>query len=1271
MKNVKRIFVITFMLAFILSISSINAFAATVTQDNLEVTLVTDKEKYSENEQIKTTLTVKNNNDTAVTNVDLETALPDGYKLADKSENKKTVDSIAAGESVSLDVTLEKDNTKKESTPSEPSTDAKSSTNPVSGGNSGSSGTTTSGTTTSGSAIQTGQVFLVVGIILLLLLTSGVTFIFLYRKKHCSKQATKGLLSVILCCGIVCSTCFVSHTIVSAFESSKAEAIIRTCVKVSESNVEITGKISYNKIDRREDVFTVTFNSNGGSPLNSIKVMSGNTLSAPISPKKDGYIFVGWYTDSDFNEMFLFDDEPIINDITLYAKWIKDDPDSLKAEYITENILIQYQNGDNSENVTRDIELPEIIEGVSITWESSNPEIIDSTGKVTRTNDTDIFITLTASITVNDFVKKKSFDLTVIRKRTETPIDDQTVVDIQNLNHGNEVDIEYNDDQTQVVDIDGKYSDKKINNSEDAIDAIQGIRSMLGLSNAYDELGLFSSSKDSFGASYAFYQYYNNIRVYGRSVSVSSNEDKETDFLHSNIINPSVLHAIDNSTFINADEAESAAKSNFGSDSIIDSEKTECVIYSFDEYEDNPTVAYIVFVSGKDSSGNPVENQVIVNAKTKDIISNISLIQDDDIVTGSGKDELGNKVSFPITFTWHDWFFYYMFDPSTNVQVYKKELINEYRVGSEFNVWNDKQEISAYVNMIKIINWWKTKFNRNSLDGRGMKVDIVTHDNTYTNNAYWSSNKQRIYITDISGSIVKHTRAVADDVITHESTHAVLEYELGTDFAHCYENAPGAINEGYADVFGCLQNNNWTHGENLYNSSSLDHGNLITCTRNIANPSDSHALSQGPDKMSSERYIDYTVDSSDNGGVHTNGFLVSHAAYLMNQHGISMDKLRNLWYQSIKLKRYNRSSTFTDVRKALIKAAKKIHMTDQELAVIRKSFDEEEIFDEKGKINIRFTDESGNAFPETLNASVSMQRNKEDTPQAIIILNTDTHATTGIDNTYFGTYKTKVSVEGYLNFESNVEIKTGKTTELVIPLIKAGDGTVRGTITSATTGYPVDSVLLNVYHEWNQTGGSVVSSTSTDENGTYSLTLPAGYYTVEMSKDGYATGYFNLTISGGKTINNKNASISPIMTFGKDFRVVLTWGANPSDLDSHLFGQQSDGSNYHIYYSNKNGYDSNGNKIANLDVDDTTSFGPETTTFTAETAGSYEYYIDWYTGSGTWATCGGKVEVYNGDKLMYVFNVPNNNTKSGSWKVFTFKNGIFNPINVIQAKDIY
>ena len=97
----RRIFSLVLAFVALLCISGLHAFAVTVIQDGLEVTLVTDKAEYSANEQIKTTLTVKNNNDTAVENVDLETAIPEGYILADKSENKKTVESVAAGESVS------------------------------------------------------------------------------------------------------------------------------------------------------------------------------------------------------------------------------------------------------------------------------------------------------------------------------------------------------------------------------------------------------------------------------------------------------------------------------------------------------------------------------------------------------------------------------------------------------------------------------------------------------------------------------------------------------------------------------------------------------------------------------------------------------------------------------------------------------------------------------------------------------------------------------------------------------------------------------------------------------------------------------------------------------------------------------------------------------------------------------------------------------------------------------------------------------------------
>lgn len=315
------------MLAFILSISSINAFAATVTQDNLEVTLVTDKEKYSENEQIKTTLTVKNNNDTAVTNVDLETALPDGYKLADKSENKKTVDSIAAGESVSLDVTLEKDNTKKDSTPSELSTDSKSSTNPVSGGNSGSSGnsgTTTGGTTTSGSAVQTGQTFLVIGIALLIVLMAAFFIVFVCRKNSL-KCVWKNTISLVLCFCLVGGTFLFSNNKANAEEISKSKISIETGLVVNNNKTIIKSNISYNAINKSE--YTVSFDLNyEGAPKIDNKVVKANTiLTDPPVPDRDNYEFIGWFENKeemDWKNSFDFINTPINHDMALYALWV-------------------------------------------------------------------------------------------------------------------------------------------------------------------------------------------------------------------------------------------------------------------------------------------------------------------------------------------------------------------------------------------------------------------------------------------------------------------------------------------------------------------------------------------------------------------------------------------------------------------------------------------------------------------------------------------------------------------------------------------------------------------------------------------------------------------------------------------------------------------------------------------------------------------------------------------------------------------------------------
>ena len=67
----------------------------------------------------------------------------------------------------------------------------------------------------------------------------------------------------------------------------------------------------------------VEFNSNGGSAVSPIAVEKGSKITEPQMPKKAGYVFSGWYSDSKLANKFYFAKTAINTNITLYAKWIK------------------------------------------------------------------------------------------------------------------------------------------------------------------------------------------------------------------------------------------------------------------------------------------------------------------------------------------------------------------------------------------------------------------------------------------------------------------------------------------------------------------------------------------------------------------------------------------------------------------------------------------------------------------------------------------------------------------------------------------------------------------------------------------------------------------------------------------------------------------------------------------------------------------------------------------------------------------------------------
>lgn len=67
------------------------------------------------------------------------------------------------------------------------------------------------------------------------------------------------------------------------------------------------------------NIYTVTFNSNGGSEVDSRRVAENGTVIEPNAPTKDGYNFIGWYLG---NDKFSFNTK-ITENITLTAKWEK------------------------------------------------------------------------------------------------------------------------------------------------------------------------------------------------------------------------------------------------------------------------------------------------------------------------------------------------------------------------------------------------------------------------------------------------------------------------------------------------------------------------------------------------------------------------------------------------------------------------------------------------------------------------------------------------------------------------------------------------------------------------------------------------------------------------------------------------------------------------------------------------------------------------------------------------------------------------------------
>lgn len=291
-------------------------------------------------------------------------------------------------------------------------------------------------------------------------------------------------------------------------------------------------------------------------------------------------------------------------------------------------------------------------------------------------------------------------------------------------------------------------------------------------------------------------------------------------------------------------------------------------------------------------------------------------------------------------------------------------------------------------------------------------------------------------------------------------------------------------------------------------------------------------------------------------------------------------------------------------------------------------------------------------------------------------------ATTGADGSYAlsvpaaSGYRAAFSASDYLpatyyGISASSSGPTSLETVKLVPAGASGSGVASGMISNAFDGNGVSGLVISLRSGLNNVDGSLTGySAETGPGGTYSFgAIPGGIYTGQITGTGYLTTYFTIVSVGGQSILNQNMAITPVLT-GNDMRIVLTWGAAPSDLDSHLTGPISGTSRWHVYFSTKR-YPATGDPVvAILDTDDTSAYGPETITLSKTSGGVYRYSVYNYSSGGSstpsnaLADSGAQVRIYQGSSLIRTFNVPN--LPGTLWKVFEVSGTTITPFNTMS-----
>ena len=201
-------------------------------------------------------------------------------------------------------------------------------------------------------------------------------------------------------------------------------------------------------------------------------------------------------------------------------------------------------------------------------------------------------------------------------------------------------------------------------------------------------------------------------------------------------------------------------------------------------------------------------------------------------------------------------------------------------------------------------NFYRDVFQRNSIDGRGMRLTGYVHRGRRYNNAFWDG--QQMVFGDGDGQVFSDFTGSLD-VIAHELAHGVTEHTANLE----YHNQSGALNESMSDVVGSMVKQwhlqqpadqaDWLIGADVF-TPHID-ADALRSMKAPGTAFDNKVFGKDPQPDHMERFVELPdTDEGDNGGVHVNSGIPNKAFYLVaiGIGGNSWEAPGHIWYESLK-----------------------------------------------------------------------------------------------------------------------------------------------------------------------------------------------------------------------------------------------------------------------------------------------------------------------------------------------------------------------------------